>query len=173
MDGVWLERLILLGLALSGLAALGALFLPAHPSRSGDVRHAQLSDYWKRDSRLLSLTLLSLFFSLNLIYLLHLGDQSAVMDVGRGMQKVTFAFWALTAFLAYWHRQKQSVLTWETYAGCGLLLYLTQYVIAFRLLSIGSQSYSASKAIPLFLFIIAGTVVVLAFLWRKARNSQS
>ncbi len=173
MDTFWSKVILLLALALTGVASLAALVLPARRILLQDKNLSRTNRNVVGDKRFLSLLFLSAFFVLVDGYLLTLKDASAVADVGGAVQKISFVFWLLTVALSYRYRHEKSVLSWETFVGSGLLLYLTQYVMAFRLLKQGDQSYTTSSAIPLFMAIIAGAVVVLFYFWKKAKQECS
>lgn len=172
--GTFLSKVILLfALALTGIASLAVLILPARKNFSPDKNLSRTNRNEVGDKRFLSLLFLSAFFVLVDGYLLTLKDASAVVDVGGAAQKISFVFWLLTVVLSYRHRHEKSVLSWEAFVGSGLLLYLTQYVMAFRLLKQGDQSYTTGSAVPLFMAIIAGAVVVLFYFWKKAKQECS
>lgn len=173
MDTFWIEVILLIALALTGIASLAALLLPARKNFSPDKNLSRAKRNGVSDNRFLSLFFLIAFFVLADGYLLTLKDASAVVDVGGAAQKISFVFWLLTVVLSYRYRREQSVLSWEAFVGSGLLLYLSQYVMAFRLLKQGDQSYLASNAVPLFMAIIAGAVVVLFYFWKKAKQECS
>lgn len=173
MDTFWSKVILLLALALTGVASLAALVLPARRILLQDKNLSRTNRNEVGDKRFLSLLFLSAFFVLVDGYLLTLKDASAVVDVGGAAQKISFVFWLLTVVLSYRHRHEKSVLSWEAFVGSGLLLYLTQYVMAFRLLKQGDQSYTTGSAVPLFMAIIAGAVVVLFYFWKKAKQECS
>lgn len=173
MDTFWSKVILLFALALTGIASLAVLILPARKNFSPDKNLSRANRKGVSDNRFLSLLFLSAFFVLVDGYLLTLKDASAVADVGGAVQKFSFAFLLLTVALSYRYRHEKSVLSWEAFAGSGLLLYLSQYVMAFRLLKQGDQSYLASNAVPLFMAIIAGAVVVLFYFWKKAKQECS
>ena len=173
MDTFWIEVFLLFALALTGIASLAVLLLPARKNISPDKILSRAKRNGVSDNRFLSLLFLSAFFVLVDGYLLTMQDASAVADVGGAVQKISFAFWLLTVALSYRYRHEKSVLPWEAFIGSGLLLYLTQYVMAFRLLKQGDQSYTTGSAVPLFMAIIAGTVVVLFYFWKKAKQECS
>ncbi len=173
MDTYWSKVILLIGIALSGVASLAALVLPARRILLQDKNLSRANRNEVGDQRFLSLLFLSAFFVLADGYLLTLKDASAVVDVGGAAQKISFVFWLLTVVLSYRHRHEKSVLSWEAFVGSGLLLYLTQYVIAFRLLKQGDQSYTTGSAVPLFMAIVVGAVVVLFYFWKKAKQECS
>lgn len=173
MDTFWIEVILLIALALTGIASLAVLILPARKIFSPDKNLSRTNRNEVGDKRFLSLLFLSAFFVLVDGYLLTLKDASAVVDVGGAAQKISFVFWLLTVVLSYRHRYEKSVLSWEAFVGSGLLLYLTQYVMAFRLLKQGDQSYTTGSAVPLFMAIIVGAVVVLFYFWKKAKQECS
>lgn len=173
MDTFWSKVILLLALALTGVASLAALVLPARRILLQDKNLSRTNRNEVGDKRFLSLLFLSAFFVLVDGYLLTLKDASAVVDVGGAVQKFSFAFLLLTVALSYRYRHEKSVLSWEAFVGSGLLLYLSQYVMAFRLLKQGDQSYLTSNAVPLFMAIIVGAVVVLFYFWKKAKQECS
>lgn len=171
MDTYWGKMILLIAIALSGVASLAALVLPTRRFILQDKNLSRANRNEVGDKRFLSLLFLSAFFVLVDGYLLTLKDGSAVLDVGGAAQKISFVFWLLTVGLSYRYRREKSVLSWEAFVGSGLLMYLSQYVMAFRLLKQGDQSYSTSNAVPLFMAIIAVAVVVLFYFWKKRNRN--